>query len=247
MRIVNEPFDTQGVPQPYTAIQLDLFDYISTSIDVENGDVEVNDKIITRAELKAALPILFPDEVQDDALLLREARLRNWDWIYQDDNWAFNVEIDQGEWGRYIHHYRFMRLFWNHQQGDVPADFETHDLNATLSFKQWNTQDNMWARRDYPPESIIPQGRLIGQFNNFDQNGDGLVTFDEAWDSIQQSDINYHQWREEFDQYDANKDSVVNLQELQNYFESQGSSQQDALAKATQFLADFNKTSNQTI
>lgn len=102
-RSVHEPFDLGENPVPYTEIRDQLFEYMDYEV-VPNDDGLHYDGFITRENLKAMQPILFPYHQANDELIVREMRLRD----YNRDG-----KIDVEEHMSYTWHYNYMVSFWN--------------------------------------------------------------------------------------------------------------------------------------
>lgn len=66
------------------------------------------DGYITMENLKAMQPILFPDDMANDELIIREMRLRDYDR---------DGKIDMHEHISYIWNHDLMRRFWNFVKG----------------------------------------------------------------------------------------------------------------------------------
>ena len=217
-RVVAQPFNFNGVLAPYAEIQKELFDYIDTTVDPLDPTVDVHDKQITRSELKAVLPQLYPGEVLDDTLVTREMRQRIWNLVYEQDPKAENAVITGEDFSKYIFHYRMIRIFWNHQKGRIPATWETIQEQESQTLEEFISQDNMLLRRGFDSDDIIPRRDFEWTFHDYDEDKDGLVTWDELWYKVQRSDINYHQFRDYFFQFDANRDYVITNQEILDFY-----------------------------
>lgn len=141
---------------------------------VPNIDGLHYDGYITRENLKAMQPILFPEDQANDELIIREMRLRDYDR---------DGKIDVDEHISYIWHYNYMVSFWNQVKGyesDKPID-----LTETMTREEFIVQHNPWLRREpeYRDDDslIIPDEKFENFFYYFDVNHDGKLTFGEVW------------------------------------------------------------------
>lgn len=145
VRSVREPFDLGENPVPYTEIRDQLFEYMDYEV-VPNDDGLHYDGYITRENLKAMQPILFPEDQANDELIVREMRLRD----YNRDG-----KIDVEEHMSYTWHYNYMVSFWNSVKGhekDKPID-----LSEIMTREEFNVQHNPWVRREpeYLDDTLI--------------------------------------------------------------------------------------------
>jgi len=106
------------------------------------------DGYITMENLKAMQPILFPDDMANDELIIREMRLRDYDR---------DGKIDMHEHISYIWNHDLMRRFWNFVKGY--DEDKIIDSDERMDLEEFIMDENPWVRREpeyYDREVPIP-------------------------------------------------------------------------------------------
>ena len=150
-RVKYYPVDLQGSLPPFTEVKDALYDYLrcrpKPSTDV---DQECTATGYTKEDLKAVLPIMYVldniigDRVSYEAYADHEFSIR-------DTN--YNGIIEQWEQDKYDGHYKYIRGFWNYSKGAGNVR-ETIEDDGVMTRAQWNQQDNMMIKRDFPDSDI---------------------------------------------------------------------------------------------
>ena len=144
--------------------------------------------------MKFALPMLFNlDNIIDDyisyeAYVTREHHLRD----INDDG-----KVEKWEQKYYDWHYKLIRGFWNHSKG-LGEVRETIPDDNIMTFEQYNKQDNLILKRDYP-NSDIPEDRIVGSFRGSDRDGDGQLTWWEYYSTIAHAHKHWYHWTRLYD------------------------------------------------
>ena len=112
----------------------------------------------------------------------------------------------------------------------------------TMTWDEFNFQQNKWVSRDFPSGYKIPENRLRGYFKFFDTNGDGTLEFLEMWNAIQKSDLIYSQMENYHKAFDLDRDQTVTREELTVSFDKMN--EPDAESKADEFLELYSTDSD---
>ena len=186
-RVKYSPPDLQGSLPPFTERKDPLFDYIRCKPMPAAVDQSCTVEGYTFEDLKAVLPMIYSldniinDRVSYEIYAMQEFKIR-------DTN--YNGIVEPWEQDKYDWHYKFIRGFWNHSKGAGNVQ-ETIEDDGKMTYEEWNKQDNMMLKRDYP-NSDIPQSDLEGRFRYFDRNHDGELSWWEYWSTIQEDDLQFY-------------------------------------------------------
>ena len=190
------PIDLKGSLAPFDAVKDEVFDYMRCRAKPTSDVEDCNATGYTREDLKLALPMLYTldniigDNLSFENYVTHEFLLRDLDE---------NGVVEKSEQNRYDWHYKFIRGFWNHSKGAGNVR-ETIPDDGIMTFEQWNKQDNMMLKRDYP-NSDIPEERLRGTFEHqYDVDKNGELSWWEYWSTIQQSHHEWYHWNIVYDQ-----------------------------------------------
>ena len=209
-RYKNSPFDKLGSLPPFSDVQDSLFDYMRCRAKPASAASQDCDSIgYTREDLKLALPMLYTlDNIIDDHMSFENYVTH--EFLIRDTN--FNGVVEKWEQEKYDWHYKFIRGFWNYSKGEGNVR-ETIPDDGVMSFDQWNQQDNMMIKRDYP-NTDIPQEAIDRRFNDFDADRNGELTWWEYWSDIQGADLQWYHWNTLYDQISQNDFGTPEYEQL---------------------------------
>ena len=203
-RVKYNPIDLKGSLPPFKEVTNELFDYLRCRPKPSSdASQECTADGYTQEDLKAVLPSMYAldniigDYVSYEVYARDEFRIR-------DTN--YNGKVERWEQDKHDSHYKFIRGFWNHSKGAGNVR-EVLEDNGIMTFDEWNKQDNMMLKRDYP-NTDIPQHDLDGRFRYFDRNSDGELTWWEYWSTIQEDDLQYHHFHQLFYAIDKGVDGA---------------------------------------
>ena len=230
------PIDLQGSLPPFTEVRVALFDYLRCRPKPSTDLVqECTATGYTKEDLKAVLPLMYVlDNVIGDYLSY-EAYVDH-EFSIRDTN--FNGIVEQWEQDKYDGHYKWIRGFWNYSKGAGNVQ-ETLEDDGIMTFEQWNKQDNMMLKRDYP-NSDIPEERINNSWRWFDKNVDGKLSWYEYWSTIQRADLQFHHFIALLNEIDQDGDSNMSRDEVTAYYQAQGLTDAEVQAKVDEMFMKYN-------
>lgn len=246
--ITSPAIDVHGDGQ-YLPWEQDLFTYMSIWVDTSAANtvsppdytlmVEKENNYVTRKQLKAVLPMLYPERVQKDGIdIVLEEETMRWSYKYcpaqvnpicEDvQKYAYpgvsmqQFRMSNTDFNRHKGHQHHMTMFWNQAKKRGDNNYAKVSGKETLTWDEWNYQQNPWVRRDFAPDATIPEERLRGYFNYLDENKDGVMSFSEMWKMMQKSDVQFNQQRDYHQHFDLDKDYKVTIKELEKVYTDAG-------------------------